>query len=246
MPNSRRSMPGRSEQPLNGRRAHVIPFSADVIELPLSHLDPRVSFRGNRESSGKSSVQSLDAESSVELLVRVRAGDADALEHLLKRYVPALRRWAAGRLPRWARDLAETEDLVQDAVFKSLRRLGTFTPQRDGALQAYLRQAVMNRIRDEIRRVGRKPGHDELNDETPASGVSPLQAAISAEGIERYEAALASLRDEDREAIVARLEMGYSYEELAVMLGRPSAEAARIAVSRALVKLAEALRHGRG
>jgi RNA polymerase sigma-70 factor (ECF subfamily) len=185
------------------------------------------------------------AESSVELLVRVRAGDADALEILLRRYVPALRRWAAGRLPRWARDMAETEDLVQDAVFKSLRRLGTFTPQRDGALQAYLRQAVMNRIRDEIRRVARVPGRDELNDETPGHGVSPLQAAISAEGVERYEAALAALRDEDREAIVARLEMGYSYEEVAVMLGKSTPDAARVAVSRALVKLATAMRDGR-
>lgn len=227
-------------------KGQVITFSRSAPELPRIDSDPRVSFRRGPAAPGGSSVQSLDAESSVELLVRVRAGDADALEHLLKRYVPALRRWAAGRLPRWARDLAETEDLVQDAVFKSLRRLGTFTPQRDGALQAYLRQAVMNRIRDEIRRAGRTPGHDELNDETPSAGVSPLQAAISAEGIERYEAALASLRDEDREAIVARLEMGYSYEEVAVMLGKPSPDAARVAVSRALIKLSEAMRHGRG
>jgi RNA polymerase sigma factor (sigma-70 family) len=205
----------------------------------------QVSFASNLAVPSERPALNLDLESSVELLVRVRAGDGDALDRLLKRYVPALRRWAAGRLPRWARDLAETEDLVQDAVFKSLRRLGSFVPEREGSLQAYLRQAVMNRIRDEIRRVGRTPARDELNDETPDASVSPLQAAISAEGLERYEAALLSVRDEDREAIVARLEMGYSYGEVAVMLGKPSADAARVAVSRALVKIAEAMRDAR-
>jgi RNA polymerase sigma-70 factor (ECF subfamily) len=186
----------------------------------------------------------IDAESSVELLQRVRGGDADALEHLLRRYVPALRRWASGRLPRWARDLAETEDLVQDTVIKTLRRLDTFRPQREGSLQAYLRQAVMNCIRDECRRVGRRPLRAELDAESPGHECSPLEAAISVQGIERYERALATLRDEDREAIVARLEMGYSYEEVAVMLNRPSPDAARVAVSRALLKLAEAMRDG--
>jgi RNA polymerase sigma factor (sigma-70 family) len=207
---------------------------------------PRVSFRIPLPEPPQKTGDAMDAESSVELLVRVRGGDSDALERLLLRYVPALRRWASGRLPGWARDLAETEDLVQDTVLKSLRRLASFTPRRDGSLQAYLRQAVMNRIRDECRRVGRRPGIDGLLDDvTPARDASPLEIAITAEGIERYEQALATLRDEDREAIVARLEMGYSYEEVAVMMGRPTAGAARVLVSRALLKLAEALRDGR-
>jgi RNA polymerase sigma-70 factor, ECF subfamily len=188
----------------------------------------------------------MDAESSVELLVRVRDGDNQALEILLRRYVPALKRWASGRLPAWARDLAETEDLVQDAILKSLRRLGNFTPRHDASLQAYLREAVMNRIRDECRRVTRRPGIDSLEDEAmPIVGGSPLEIAISAQGIERYEKALATLKDDDREAIVARLEMGYSYEEVAVLLGKPTAGAARLTVTRALLKLAEALRNGR-
>jgi RNA polymerase sigma-70 factor (ECF subfamily) len=187
----------------------------------------------------------MEAESSVELLQRVRAGDSEALEHLLRRYVPALRRWASGRLPRWARDLAETEDLVQDTVLKSLTRLGTFVPQREGSLQAYLRQAVMNCIRDECRRVGRRPRRDEFDESEPSGDASPLEAAITAEGIERYEAALSLLSDQDREAVVARLEMGYRYEEVAVMLGKPSADAARVAVSRALLRLAEGMRNGR-
>lgn len=222
--------------------AHIIEFPALPRRL-ASRRASRVSF-GGKLSAQPEHTAAVDAESSVELLARVRTGDAEALDALLLRYVPSLRRWAAGRLPRWARDLAETEDLVQDAVFKSLRRLGGFTPQREGSLQAYLRQAVLNRIRDECRRVGRTPHRDLLDVDTPAAAASPLQAAITAEGIERYETALATLKDEDREAIVARIEMGYSYEEVAVMVGKPTADAARVAVSRALIRLAQAMQHG--
>lgn len=186
----------------------------------------------------------MDAESSVELLRRVRAGEQDALEILLRRYVPALRRWARGRLPRWARDLAETEDLVQDTILKSLQRLDTFEHRHDGALQAYLRQAVMNRIRDECRRVSRRPIVNEIDERTPDEGVSPLEAAIGSQAVEKYERALLALKEEDRQAIVARIEMGYSFAEVAVMLDKPSPDAARVAVSRALVRLAEGMRNG--
>lgn len=219
--------------------ARILPF------VPLQKLLRR--NRRERLSSARLNrrlLSPMDVESSAELLVRVRAGDRDALERLLHLYVPALRRWARGRLPRWARDLAETEDLVHDAVLKTFHRLDTFEYRAEGALQAYLRQAVMNRIRDECRRVGRRPAAAPLDDEMPGTDKSPLERAIGTEGVERYEAALLALRQEDREAIVARIEMGYSYAEVAVMLGKPSADAARVAVSRALVRLAEELRRG--
>jgi RNA polymerase sigma factor (sigma-70 family) len=182
-----------------------------------------------------------DGETSVELLERVRQGDQGALERLLRRYLPGLRRWATGRLPRWARDLSDTEDLVQDTAMKSLQHLDSFEYRHDGALQAYLRQAVMNRIRDECRRVGRRPRPGPLDDQAADDGLSPLEAAIGREAVEKYEAALQTLREGDRQAIVGRIEMGYRYEELALMLGSPSANAVRASVSRALVRLAKAM-----
>ena len=185
----------------------------------------------------------MDTESSVQLLERIRAGDQSALDTLLRRYVPALRRWSTGRLPRWARDLADTDDLVQDAVVRSVKHLGTFEQRHDGALQAYLRAAVLNRIRDECRRTRRAPGVDPMQDDTPWTGLSPLEAAIGAEAVARYETALATLRPAEREAVIARIEMGYSYAEVAVMLGKPTAEAARQTVARALVRLAEGMRN---
>ena len=119
-----------------------------------------------------------------------------------------------------------------------------FEPSREGALQAYLRQAVMNRIRDEIRRTARRPGRVELEDTKADPGRSPLEQAIGMEEIERYESALARLKPEDREAIILRVELGYSYEEVARMLEKPSYDAALKATKRALVRLAKEMAGG--
>jgi RNA polymerase sigma-70 factor (ECF subfamily) len=180
----------------------------------------------------------VDPESSFELLQRVKTGDAEALDRLLRRYMPALQRWARGRLPRWARDLSDTQDLVQDTVIQTLKHLHAFQPQREGALQAYLRQAIMNRIRDELRRAHRRPPAVELDEAVQATGASPLAEAIGQEMLDSYEDALLQLREEDREAIIARVELGQSYEEVAVALGKSSQDAARMTVQRALVRLA--------
>jgi len=184
-------------------------------------------------------------ETTIDLLARARAGDQQSVEALFERCLPSLRRWARGRLPQYARDLADTQDLVQETVLHTLNKLTAFEPHHQGALQAYLRQAVANRIRDEIRRVGRRPIPVALEDVHAASGASPLENAIGREGIERYEAALERLKPTDREAIVARLELQQSYEEVAVALGKPSANAARVAVTRAIARLVEEMDHGR-
>ena len=178
-------------------------------------------------------------ETTFELLARVRQGDRDALERLFARCLPALRRWARGRLPSAARGVLDTQDLVQDTILSSLRRLDHFESRHEGALQAYLRQAVLNRIRDEARRFGRRPTATELTDSQPSDAASPLDIAIGREGVERYEAALQRLRPADREAIIGRLEMQHDYQELATILGKPNANAARVAVTRALARLME-------
>ena len=186
--------------------------------------------------------QPVDA--TIDLLERAKAGDRAALDQLFTRYLPALRRWARGRLPHWARDLMDTDDLVQETVVRAVTRIEHFEMRHEGALQAYLRQAVVNRIRDAVRRTKRSPTATGLNDDEVAVGASPLERAIGSEAVERYEAALARLRPGEREAIVARVEMDGSYQEIAHALGKASPDAARMAVSRALVRLAEEMNRG--
>ena len=177
-------------------------------------------------------------ETTIDLLARVKEGDSAAISELMERSVPPLRRWARGRIPASARKLAETQDIVEDAITRTLPRLNTFEATHPGALQAFLRQAVANHIIDLVRKVEQRPSRApyaaaEAVDPAP----SPLERAIGRDGIERYEAALQRLRPEDREAIVARIELQQSYEEVAIALGKPDADAARSAVTRALARL---------
>jgi RNA polymerase sigma-70 factor (ECF subfamily) len=190
---------------------------------------------------GSSPEQALD--STIVLLNRAREGDRDALDALFARCVPPLRRWARGRLPAAARGALDTQDLVQDTILNAFRRLESFEPRHEGALQAYLRQAVMNRIRDEVRKIVRRPMPAELKDSQPADEASPLDIAIGRQGVERYEAALKQLRPGDREAIIGRIELQYDYQELATVLGKTNANAARVAVTRALARLVEQMDH---
>jgi RNA polymerase sigma-70 factor (ECF subfamily) len=181
-------------------------------------------------------------DSTLELIRRARNGDQEAIERLFARHLKPLQRWASGRLPQWARDLADTDDLVQDSLLQTFKRIGDFEPRRIGALQTYMRQAVLNRLRDELRRRARQPPIADVDALEDANTLSSLEHAIGRRAIEEYEEALGRLSSEDREVIIARVEIGYTYSELAEALGKPSAEAARKAARRALLRLAEEMK----
>ena len=136
----------------------------------------------------------LDMQSTVDLLTLAKTGDDRAVDALFERCVPPLRRWARGRLPSGARGLLETQDVVQDAVFNVLRRLDKFEARHHGALLAYLRQAVLNRIRDEARTLARRPAPVELDHQHFGRRSVALELAIDHADLERYEAALARRR----------------------------------------------------
>jgi RNA polymerase sigma-70 factor, ECF subfamily len=193
-------------------------------------------------STFHSASATMEAESSIELFERARAGDTDALNALLARYLPRLRRWATCRLPAGARDLQDTQDIVQETLIHALRHFSRFEFRGEGSLQAYLRQSLLHRITDAYRRASRQPANDVLHESHAAAGPSPLEEAIGQETLERYERALEALTPEDREAIVMRLELGCSYPEIATSLGKPSPDAARVAVSRAVARLAGGMR----
>jgi RNA polymerase sigma factor (sigma-70 family) len=195
-------------------------------------------------SGGKPGAPHGDLDSTFELIDRARQGDQAALDRLFARHLKPLQRWASGRLPHWARDLADTDDLVQDTLLRTFKRVEDFEPRRVGALQAYLRQAVLNRLRDELRRKGRQPGITGLEGVEIEAGDSPLERAIGRDAVESYERALLRLRPEEREAIIARVELGMDYDELAEALGKTTPDAARKAAQRALVRLAEEMKRG--
>jgi RNA polymerase sigma-70 factor (ECF subfamily) len=158
------------------------------------------------------------------------------------RYIPRLERWASGRMPHAIRSMNDTADIVQEAVINALRNLNTLEIRSEGALLAYLRQAVNNRIIDQYRRHGRRPPRVEIPINAEAAETSPLEAAIGVQALENYERALQSLREKDRQLIILHVEFRMTHAEIAAKLELGTASASRMAVKRALEKLAEAMR----
>ena len=179
----------------------------------------------------------LSDEPTLQLVIRARGGDRLAVEALLERCLPPLKRWAHGRLPPAARGRLDTGDLVQETALHVLGNLDHFEPRHVGALQAYLRQSVINRIRDEVRRIVRQPPPVELPEDHPSDRTSPLEFAIQAEAYEHYREALLRMSPKDRELIVGRVEVQWSLAEIAHRFGLRTVDAARMAVNRAVKRL---------
>ena len=185
--------------------------------------------------------QPHEAPASSDILRRARGGDRSALDALFERVFPWLRQRARGRLPDWARGFIDTGDLVQDVLLHTFRRITGFESTSSVAFRAYLRRAVDHRIRDEMRRVGRRDTWGGLEgDDLPATAVaSPLQQLVDGEAWDRYLRALKRLTPRERRLIVGRAELGYSFKQLALVDDRASPDAARIALQRALVRLSK-------
>lgn len=179
-----------------------------------------------------------------ELLQRAKNGDHNALDALMSRYRPRLERWASGRLPGYARSLLDTGDLVQETLVRALEGLDQIEVRGAGVFQAYVRQAILNRIRDQVRWARRRPSvemPESVEDKTP----SPLELAIGSDVLDRYERALVELSEVERRLLHLRVELDFGYEEIAAIMERSSPDAARIATRRALRKLAEIMSHER-
>jgi len=188
---------------------------------------------------------SPDLVLTTELLTRAKEGDPAALDALTARYLPRLQRWASGRLPFYARSLFDTADLVQETLLRAIQGLDGIEVRGPGGFQAYVRQAILNRIRDQVRWARRRPGREDVSVDTPDRTPSPLETAIGSDVLDRYETALERLSEDERRLLHLRIELDFSFEEIAAQTGRPSRDAARMAVNRALKRLAEIMGHGR-
>ena len=182
------------------------------------------------------------SSSEERLLARARAGSGSALDVLFGRYGGWLRRWARGRLPSWARGAVDTSDLVQDTLQHTFARLGGFKSKQSRALRIYLRRAVENRIRDELRQVTRRR-HIRVAAEpfVPSDAAAPQHRQLLDDETWRcYLDGLERLPARDRRLIVGRTELGYSFRQLALVERLSSPDAARMALQRALLRLSDA------
>ena len=195
--------------------------------------------------SSKESVPATDNEtefdSTLDVLERARNGDGSAARVLIERTVGSSQ--AVGTRTAAVLRAGGREHRRRRAGCRAPRP-GSCRPLRAplGRRHAeYLRESVRNRIRDEVRRVTRRGVGEELPDSLHDNSYSPLEELILKERSERYLAALRTLKPNDRMAIIFRLEQQLSLEEIAAKLGKSSPDAARMAVTRAVKRLGEAI-----
>jgi RNA polymerase sigma factor (sigma-70 family) len=176
-----------------------------------------------------------DPERSVDLLRLAQAGDEQARDDLLARYLPRLERWASRRLPLGVRSMLDTGDIVQEAVIGALRHLDTIEVRTDKTFEQYLKRAISNRIIDIYRRPRR--ARQEVDENLRAPDPSGLDVVIGHEALERYEAALEELSESDCQLIVMHTELGMKAGQIAEEVGK-TVDATRVALGRALKRLA--------
>ena len=110
----------------------------------------------------------------VSLLDRLRSpADADAWVRFVRLYTPFLYHWAR----KHGLSAGDTDDLVQESVIQTLRHVDKFEPRHDGAFLAYLRTALGNKLKDEIRRARRAP-HEPLGTDHADEGPSVFEEVI--------------------------------------------------------------------
>ena len=121
-----------------------------------------------------------------------------ARERTLARYRAILLKWATGRLPGWAREGADTNDLVQVVLLRAWHQMDRFADQPE-AFKPFLRRILQNEVIDRIRSAKRHPERVELSEDLRDKTPSALDVVIEEEFAETYRAMLAGLSPRRRE-----------------------------------------------
>jgi RNA polymerase sigma-70 factor, ECF subfamily len=137
--------------------------------------------------------------------------------------------------------MVDTNDLVQVTLIKALEKVKDFESRGEGAFLAYLRRIFQSRIVDQLRAAERRPQHEEPGENIEGEARSPLEEVVGVEILDAYERGLLALSEVEAQAVVLRLELGFTHQQVAEAIGSPSPDAARMLVTRALVRLAEAM-----
>lgn len=176
-----------------------------------------------------------------------RAGDADALDRLLARYLPQLHAFVRSRLGS-LRQREESGDVVQSVCRQLMASRHTFEFQGEAPFRAWLFTAALNKIREkhrfhhlDKRDPGRVAHGVDPHDLPGAQLATPSQEAAGHELQDHLAAALAALPAEHREVITLARTVGLPHRVVAEMMGR-SEGAVRQLLGRALAGVAAELR----
>jgi RNA polymerase sigma factor (sigma-70 family) len=182
------------------------------------------------------------AHTTAYLLDQVRAGDIQAKVQLIARVDPLLRRFARGRVPQLLRHQQDTADLIQNTWLRVLERLPEIQTQEKGAFFAYLRAALVNALREALRRQQRQSNVLVSNEHLSGEAANASTLDVPARHVDpddwlSWEQALQVMDPELRGLVLMRFEFGMSFQEIAGELA-DTPDAVRMKLSRALTKMA--------
>jgi len=201
------------------------------VSVPEDQSGPRGEMTPREAAlSGESPVY---GPTDLELIERVRSGDVDAYEQLVRRYQPrvfAHVQRMLGSQPSLG-SLDEAADLTQEVFVKVYQTLPRYRAQ--ASFQTWLYRVTANLCVDRYRRRQRQPvvtrsldapvetDSGEVELEVPDWGAEPGRRLQSAELRREVHRALEALSDKLRAVIVMHDLEGLSYEEVAEALRIP-------------------------
>ena len=157
---------------------------------------------------------SLDDAAIERLVSEAQAGDAWAFGRLFDHYHLPVYRYIAVRVRR----PTDAEDLTQLVFVKALEALPRYE-SRGVPFGGWLFRLARNAVIDHVR-TSHEHADLEQSAEHPAPGAGPDELAETRQEIDAVGAAMATLTDEQREAIVLRFFAGLSAREAAEVMGK--------------------------
>jgi RNA polymerase sigma-70 factor (ECF subfamily) len=167
------------------------------------------------------------------LMQRTAAGDEVAFQQLVARWEQPVFAFLMHMLG----SVEEAEDQAQDVFMKVYDQAGRYRP--DGKFRSWLLRIAGNRARSLLRRrkILRWVNFDLTSHDQSAPGDDPMQSLARQETIQQVRAAVATLPERQRAAVVLKRFQGLSYKEIAEVL-----DTTVPAVESLLMRAADALR----
>jgi RNA polymerase sigma-70 factor (ECF subfamily) len=194
----------------------------------------------------------MDKQDSSVLLQQARAGSPDAINALFSQCGEHVLAFIRPRLGPGLRAHLESGDILQVTLLRAFTHLEQFEGDGSRTLVAWLTAIAQNVIRNEAeyaRRVKRDAGRtvplSEEAERVPGDLGSQANQLILKEETRRLKTAMESLDPIHRQVILLRKYEEFSFQEIAVRLGR-SPDACRMLLARALTTLAERMRTSPG
>lgn len=190
-----------------------------------------------------------------DLLAQATRGESLALQQLLVRHFSPLERHVAARIPGELRAIVSAEDVLQDAFSQAFRDISRFQGTKDAEFFAWLRTIAEHRLADAVKaekRQKRGGAFRQVRNDAAASSVlqlverlcsesrTPGRSVVRRETAQALQVHVATLPEDQREAIRSRYFQGLDVADIADHMGRTPG-AVRGLLNRAQLKLAEML-----